>query len=122
MNNQKRILLASENIALLNELNTGLRDNQITIAISGLKGAQLIEKLRIEPPDLTILDLPDISVAEIKQLIAIRQVLDIPVMLLDSQNIGQNCIEMVRFNDTATYKQISPLKDLIDDIRKLLNR
>ncbi len=121
MNNQKKILVASENLSFLNELNSLLMENQFQISPIKLKGSQLIATLKVDPPDLTILDTPDISDTEIKQLIDIRHALDIPVILLDSRKIQQKSVEVVRFDEKSSFIQSLPLDNLITQIEGILD-
>jgi DNA-binding NarL/FixJ family response regulator len=117
----KNILVVSENRPFLNDLKKLLNQSQYQISGTNLTGLQLIEELQAKIPDLVILDAFDESDYEIKLLIEIRHVLDIPVILLDSKNIQSKIVEIIGFGDTSCLKQSIPLAKLTEQIEEILN-
>jgi DNA-binding response OmpR family regulator len=119
VNNVKNLLVVSENPDLMNELRQLLLESRFRISCTNLKGTQLIEMLEANTPDLAILDTPEISDGEVKQLIGIRRLLDFPIISLNSRKIQQNVVEVFRFGETR-FEQTLPLDTLIDRIEDIL--
>ena len=121
MNNQKKVLLVSENVFLWHELSSRLKESQVEVSSTDLRGSLLIKLLKENTPDMTILDSNEIPGTAIKQLIDIRHSLDIPVILINSHNVQQKIIEVVGFDERSSSEQPMSLDNLVDRIEGILN-
>ena len=121
MNNQKKVLLVSENVFLWHELSSRLKESQVEVSSTDLRGSLLIKLLKGNTPDMTILDSNEIPGTAIKQLIDIRHSLDIPVILINSHNVQQKIIEVVGFDERSSSEQPMSLDNLVDRIEGILN-
>jgi DNA-binding response OmpR family regulator len=120
MKSNKYMLVVSGNPDLLKELQALLMESQLQIAGTKVRGPQLIDVLKLKTPDLAILDIPLISDVEIKQFVDIRRQLDIPIIVLNSNDVKQKMVEVFKLGEQNSFTQPMTLDNLIMRIKTIL--
>jgi DNA-binding response OmpR family regulator len=123
MNNGKKILLVSKNTHFINTVGKTL--NKYNFRVNGTKASneELIQLMNTMVPDLTILDTPLVSMDGIRQLIGIREALDVPIMMLSTQDSQADTVRTLSIG-SYSHPFIKPLtfEQLVDQINKMFNK
>jgi DNA-binding response OmpR family regulator len=123
MNTGKKILLVSHNTHFLNTLGNNLSKQNFRVNGTRASNEELIQKLTAIIPDLTILDLPLVSIDAIRQLMGIRKALDTPILMLSTQDSQADTVRTLSIG-SYSHPFVKPMtfEQLVTQINHVLNK
>jgi DNA-binding response OmpR family regulator len=124
MNTGKKILLVSNNTHFLNAIGNNLSKQNFRVNGTRASNEELIQKLSTIIPDLTVMDLPLISIDAIRQLIGIRgALLDTPILMLSTQDSRADTVRTLSIG-SFSHPFIKPMtfEQLVTQINQVLNK
>jgi DNA-binding response OmpR family regulator len=123
MNTGKKVLLVSNNTHFLNAIGNNLSKQNFRVNSTRASNEELIQKLTAMIPDLTVLDIPLISIDAIRQLIGIRGALDTPILMLSTQDSQADTVRTLSIG-SYSHPFIKPItfEQLVTQINQVLNK